>query len=172
MSDKNPKASVEKQIYSMLNDLCVQYNVMTHEAAATITACAGINAAFGDAEHCKNLFLANRRQTRFFLLMMAGHKKFRTAEVSKQIGQARLSFGSDDDLARLLHIRPGAVSPLGLLFDQNHEVDLLIDEDLLNKPFILVHPGVNTATVRISMDDFKQKILNGTDRKWQTVRLS
>ena len=47
-----------------------------------------------DAFICKNLFLRNQQATRFYLLMMPADKKFKTKELSKQIGSARLSLGN------------------------------------------------------------------------------
>ena len=63
------------------------------------------------------LFLCNAQKTRFYLLLMPGDKKFKTKDISKQIGSARLSFGSYEDMERLLDITPGSVSVTGLMND-------------------------------------------------------
>ena len=49
-------------------------------------ACAAIDELLEPAVICKNLFLTNSAKTEYYLLMLCADKKFRTAEVSKQIG--------------------------------------------------------------------------------------
>lgn len=52
--------------------------------------CAEIDEALG-AMICKNLFLCNRQETTFYLLMIPGDKKFKTKDLSAQIHSSRLS---------------------------------------------------------------------------------
>ena len=88
---------------------------------------------------CKNLFLTNRQQTAFYLLLMPGHKPFRTKDLSHQIGSARLSFASPEHMLELLDIAPGSVSVLGLMNDHDGRVRLLIDRDLLQDAYLCCH---------------------------------
>ena len=62
-----------------------------HAPAETMEVCADIDTVL-NCRICKNLFLCNRQQTAFYLLMMPGDKPFKTKELSAQIGSARLSF--------------------------------------------------------------------------------
>ena len=80
---------------------------------------------------CKNLFLVNSNKSQYYLLMLKGHKKFKTKVISKQINSSRLSFGSDEKMLEYLDITPGSVSVLGLMNDHEHHVQLLVDKDLL-----------------------------------------
>ena len=114
---------------------------------------------------CKNLFLCNRQKTSFYLLMMPGEKVFKTKDLSKQLGVARLSFASPEDMLRLLNITPGSVSVLGLMNDHDGRVRLLIDRDLLKDELVLedarfgCHPCINSSTLAIATQDLMQKIL-------------
>ncbi len=92
--------------------------------------CYEIDAVLG-ATICKNLFLCNRQKTQFYLLMMPGDKPFKTKEITSQIGSARLSFASPEDMEKYLDIRPGAVSVMGLMNDHENHVQLLVDEDVM-----------------------------------------
>jgi len=144
----------EKRVYEALEKLGIDYDRFEHKAANTMDDCREIDAQMGvGVSYCKNLFLCNRQMTEFYLLLIGIDKKFRTAEVSKQIGASRLSFGTSEKLCELLDEKPGAVSPMGLLFDKHRAITVLIDRDVTAKRRVCVHPCVNTASVIISSCD-------------------
>lgn len=149
----------EMEICYILDQLEIEHEVEHHLPAHSILECTDILESLGNGGHCKNLFLCNRQKTEFYLLLIRPDKKFRTAEVSQQIGKARLGFAEESFLEQYLHIRPGAVSPLGLVYDREKKVTLLIDCDLLKKDYIYFHPCVNTASVRMTMADFTNRFL-------------
>ena len=70
-------------------------------------------AGMWGAAHFKNLFLANRAGTAFYLVLIRADKKFHTGAVSRQLGVERLSFGTPEQLEELLGLQPGAVDPFG-----------------------------------------------------------
>ena len=90
---------------------------------------------------------------------LPGDKKFKTKEVSSQLGVARLSFGNETYMEKFLDITPGSVSILGLMNDKENHVQLLIDEDLLKEPYIGCHPCINTSSLKINMKDMMEKII-------------
>ena len=54
----------------------------------------------------------------------------------------------------LLGLEPGSVTPLGLLHDREHKVQLYLDEAFLADPGLIgVHPNDNTATVWMKTQD-------------------
>ncbi len=147
----------EQRCYDMLDRLGIVYGRVDHEHADTIGACHEIEKTLG-AKICKNLFLTNRQQTEFYLLLMPGDKPFKTKLLSKQIGTARLSFASPEHMQELLDITPGSVSVLGLMNDSGR-VRLVIDEDLLRDEYIGCHPCINTSTLKIKTADITEKFL-------------
>jgi Ala-tRNA(Pro) deacylase len=70
-----------------------------------------------------------------------------------------------------LNITPGSVSVLGLMNDKNHDVELLIDEDLLKEEFVACHPCVNTTSLKLRMDDLLGKFLPYTGHEPRFVTL-
>ena len=86
---------------------------MDHDPADTIAACHEIEKVLG-APICKNLVLCNRQKTAFYLLLMEGDKPFRTKDLSKQIGSARLSFAAPEDMETYLGVTPGSATILAL----------------------------------------------------------
>lgn len=159
----------EQKCYDALDRLGIEYSVVDHEHADTIEACHEIESTLG-AKICKNLFLTNRQQTEFYLLLMPGDKPFKTKLLSKQIGTARLSFASAEHMQELLDITPGSVSVLGLLNDGGR-VHLVIDKDLLDDEFIGCHPCINTSTLRLKTADIVEKLLPSIGHGYAPVEL-
>ena len=160
----------EIRTYDFLDDLGIEYNRTDHDPADNMEACNVIDAVLG-VLICKNLFLCNRQKTNFYLLMMPGDKKFKTKELSSQIGSARLSFADPEDMLKYLDIEPGAVSIMGLMNDREHAVKLLIDEDVLEGEFIGCHPCVCTSSLKIRTKDVIEKFIPATGHGYQSVHL-
>ena len=75
---ENTEGRLEKEIrvYDFLDKLGVEYQRVDHEAAMTMEACEEIDRTLGDGTAiCKNLFLCNRQETDFYLLLMPGDKE-------------------------------------------------------------------------------------------------
>lgn len=142
----------ELAVYDRLEELNIPYLRVDHEHADTMEDCLKIESLLG-ARICKNLFLCNRQQTDFYLVMMPGDKPFKTKFLSAQLGCARLSFADGDHMAQYLQTTPGSVSALELLFDTDHRVQLVIDRALMEDDFISGHPGISTSTLRLARED-------------------
>ena len=142
----------ELAIYDELERQGISFDRVDHDHADTMEDCRKIEEVLG-AKICKNLFLCNRQQTEFYLLMMPGEKPFKTKYLSAQLGCSRLSFADDGHMAAYLSTIPGSVSALELLFDQEGRVQLVIDRELLVDEFLSGHPGISTSTVRLMRED-------------------
>ena len=151
---------LEKEVrtYDFLDKLNIEYERIDHEAAMTMQGCADVDEALG-AMICKNLFLCNRQETTFYLLMIPGDKKFKTKDLSAQILSSRLSFAKETYMEEFLDITPGSVSVLGLMNDREHRVQLLVDRDVLEGDYIGCHPCINTSSLRIRQKDMWEKIV-------------
>ncbi len=169
-ADADTRLEKERRCYDLLDLLGVAYQRIDHEHADTMEACAAIDEALG-AAICKNLFLCNRQQTAFYLLMMPADKPFKTKELSAQIQSARLSFASAEHMERYLDITPGSVSVLGLMNDHDNAVQLLVDEDLLKSDTVGCHPCINTASLKIGTKDLFETVLPAMHHTLKTVCL-
>ena len=151
---------IEKEMrsYALLDSLGLEYRRVDHEHADTIEACEQVEGLL-ECKICKNLFLTNRQQTDFYLLIMPGEKPFKTKLLSKQIGSARLSFASAEHMEKYLDITPGSVSILGLMNDKGGVVRLLVDRDLLKEEYFGCHPCINTSSLRLKTADVFGKLL-------------
>ena len=160
----------EVRVYDFLDSLSIPYHRVDHEAAMTMEVCAEIDRVL-EAPTCKNLFLCNRQQTVFYLLLMPGDKPFKTKDLSAQIGSSRLSFGTPEFMEKFLDITPGSLSVLGLMNDPDLEVNLLIDEDVTKEEYIGCHPCINTSSLRIRTEDMLNKIIPAMKHTPRFVKL-
>ncbi len=161
----------EIRVYDLLDELGIQYQRTDHEPANTMEACLEIDKIL-DVLICKNLFLCNRQQTQFYLLLMPDNKLFKTREISGQIGSARLSFGSEEKMVEYLDIHPGAVSIMGLMNDHENRVQLLVDEDVLAGEYLGCHPCVNTSSLKLRGQDVWEKFLPAVHHEMKIVHLT
>ena len=166
------RTAPELAVYDFLDRLGISYETYCHPAAFTMDECAEVREAMG-ASVFKNLFLTNRQGTVFYLLMMPADKPFKTKYLSSQLGCARLSFASEDAMWEMLRIHPGAVSPMGLINDTGHRINLIIDRDLMSRPdeSYGCHPCVNTASLKLPMSVLLEKFLPATGHTYTLVDL-
>ncbi|MDO4816207.1 MAG: prolyl-tRNA synthetase associated domain-containing protein [Bacillota bacterium] len=168
---ENSEQRLHKEVrcYDLLDRLGIEYFRVDHAFADTIEMCHEVEKVLG-ADICKNLFLTNRQQTEFYLLLMPGDKPFKTKLLSKQINTARLSFASPEHMEQYLDITPGSVSVLGLMNDGG-KVHLVIDSDLLKDEHIGCHPCINSSTLKIKTADILEKFLPEVGHEFATVEL-
>ena len=150
--------AVETACYDFLDSLGVPYQRVDHSETPSIEACGEVEKLLG-IEICKNLFLCNRQQTAFYLLLMPGKKRFVTREFCAQIHSPRLSFGSPELLERTLDLTPGSVSILGLMNDSEKQVQLAIDREVYEEPYFGCHPCINTSSLKMESREIWDKFL-------------
>lgn len=169
---ENTEGRLEKEIavYDFLDSFGIEYKRADHEALMTMEACEAVDQILG-AQICKNLFLCNRQKTDFYLLLMPGEKPFKTKFLSKQIGTARLSFADGEQMEEHLNITPGSLSLMGLIFDKEKKVHLVIDKEVLDEEYFGCHPCINTSTLLMKTSDVKEKILPALGHEYQVVEL-
>ena len=160
----------EMRVYELLDELGISYVRADHEAVMTIEACREVDEAL-QIEICKNLFLCNRQETEFYLLLIPGGKPFKTKYLSAQIGSSRLSFASGEDMEKYLNVTPGSATIMGLIFDPENKVQLLIDEEVLEEEYFACHPCINTSSLRFKTADLVEKLIPAMDHEPTMVKL-
>ena len=157
---ENTEGRIPQEIrsYDLLDDLKIDYTRVDHEAADTIEVCLERSAVLG-TRICKNLFLCNRQETVFYLLVMPADKQFRTSVVSSQLGVARLHFADEVHMEKFLDLRPGSVSILGLMNDSEKKVRLLVDKDIFDQEYFACHPCINTSSLKFKTTELFEKLI-------------
>ena len=166
----SPTQGPEKVLesFAFLDQLHIPYSRVEHEPAETMEACAAISDALG-IRICKNLFLCNRQKTDFYLLTMPEDKPFHTKDLSAQIGSSRLSFAPPELMEELIHCTPGSASVLGLAYDTEHRVRLLMDRETYeaaqfgggSEDFAFVSHEVPTVSMFLSAGNAKEGYVYG-----------
>lgn len=144
-------------IFEVLKNLNIKYQKYEHEAEFTNEESEKLDIG-KPQENTKNLFLRNKKKTKYFLLTLQHGKKANLKKLEAIVGEKKLSFAGIEDLKRLLGLTPGSVSPSGLRFDKELQVEYYLDADLLQEKIIYFHPDINTGTIGMSLEDFKKLV--------------
>ena len=169
-ADTTGRLDKEIRTYDLLDSLGVEYDRVDHAPAMTMEDCKEVDEIL-ESMVCKNLFLCNRQETAFYLLMIPDTKVFHTKDLSAQIGSARLSFAKPEYMEKFLDITPGSVSVLGLMNDKERQVKLLIDEEVLDSEYFGCHPCINTSSLRMRTVDLIEKVLPAMEHDFVKVKL-
>ncbi|NLK64828.1 MAG: prolyl-tRNA synthetase associated domain-containing protein [Tissierellia bacterium] len=149
--------SDEQKLYDILNKLAIKYVRYEHEPVYTVEEADNLDIDI-PGQHCKNLFLRNKKGNIHYLVIACSKKHIDLKLLSKQIASSGLSFASEERLNKYLGLKAGAVSPFGLINDMERQVIVLIDKDLTDKDTVNFHPNVNTATIGLSYADLEKFI--------------
>jgi len=147
----------ERELYYILEQLKIKYIRYEHKPVYTVEEADNLDIDI-PGQHCKNLFLRNKKGNIHYLIIADSEKQIDLKSLSKQIGSTGLSFASEERLYKHLGLKPGAVTPFGLINDIEKNVIVLIDKKLTDKSIVNFHPNVNTATISVSYDDLERFI--------------
>lgn len=149
----------QQRVLKALDELGIEYKVIHHKAVCTIEE-MDETGLFTDGEVCKNLFLRNANgKTHYVVSMMKDKHPDIQKDIRAQLGCSRLSFGSDERLKKHLGLEPGAVSPFGIINDEDAEVNIVLDSQLKALDgYIGFHPNDNTAFVWLKFEDLMKFI--------------
>ena len=140
------------ELYHFLDEYQISYKKFDHSPVYTVEESKKLSPAMSGGK-TKNLFVRDKKGKHHILLTVEQDKRVDLKKVSEFIGYGRLSFCSPERLLKYLGVEPGSVSLLGILNDQAGEVEILIDEDLWKKQYLLCHPLVNTSTLRLGREE-------------------
>ncbi len=143
----------QPELYELLKKLKIPFTYYEHPPAPTIEIAIQYWKDI-EALHCKNLFFRNHKGNSHYLVVFEHTKNLDIHSLEKVLKQGKLTFGSEQRMMKYLGLKPGSVSPLGLINDKLHEVHLFIDESLKNCKTISFHPNINTASIVLNYTDF------------------
>ena len=147
----------------------IEYTYYEHPEAPTIEIAREYWRQDG-SKHCKNLFFRNHKGNRHYLVVFDSERSMAIHDLEHLLRQGKLSFASEQRMERWLGLRPGSVSPFGLVNDTENHVHLFLDANLLKYPSLSFHPNDNTATVVISQEMF-QKYLQAVGNTYEYIEL-
>ncbi len=145
----------KQKVFDYLDQADIPYEWYEHPEAPTIEIARQYWRNDG-SKHCKNLFFRNHKGNRHFLVVFDCDQQMAIHNLEHRLHQGKLSFASEQRMERYLGLRPGSVSPFGLINDTENHVHLFLDSTLKNQPSLSFHPNDNTATVVISREAFQR----------------
>jgi Ala-tRNA(Pro) deacylase len=143
----------QKELYILLDKLDIQYQYREHPPVITIEEATRYWKNY-DSGRCKNIFLRNHKGNRHYLVILEHLRQLNMKDLEARLKQGKLTFASEKRLMKYLGLKPGSVSPFGLINDHSNHVSLFIDKKLLGFDNLSFHPNENTASLIISRKDF------------------
>jgi Ala-tRNA(Pro) deacylase len=142
-----------EKVLSKLDELKIEYEIYDHPPLDTIEIALNYWKDI-DAMHCKNLFFRNHKGNRHYLVIIKDTTPFNIRSLEQKLKQGKLTFGSEKRLMKYLGVKPGSVSPFGLINDHDRHVHLFLDQQLQSAEKISFHPNDNTASLVLAYTDF------------------
>jgi Ala-tRNA(Pro) deacylase len=143
----------QQAVYDKLAELNISFDYLEHPEAPTIEIARQYWEGF-EGTHCKNLFFRNHKGNRHYLVIVYCDKQLDIHSLEKVLGQGKLSFASAQRMEKYLGLKPGSVSPFGLINDAEHHVYVFLDANLRNARRLSFHPNDNRASLSVTFDDF------------------
>ena len=143
----------KQEIYDFIKDKNIWHEITEHKAVFNMAELSQVEIPYPEYD-AKNLFVRDDKKRNYYLITVKGDKRVDLKEFRKNNNTRPLSFASEQDLMSIMNLISGAVTPLGLLNDNELKVILYLDKEFLNdKQIIGVHPNDNTATLWLKVTD-------------------
>ena len=139
-------------LLTMLSKLNIRYNIYEHPPLHTVKESKKLRGRI-EGIHTKNLFLKNKKN-KFFLFSCQESTIVDLKQLYKELNLGNISFAKDLYLKNILGVKPGSVTPFGLINDQNNEIKFFLDKKILYHKKVNFHPLVNTSTISLDIKDF------------------
>jgi Ala-tRNA(Pro) deacylase len=157
-------------LYQKLAELNIPFEYHEHPPAPTIDIAVQYWKDISETTHCKNLFFRNHKGNRHYLVIFDHRRNLAIHDLEKRLKQGKLSFASEQRIEKYLGLKPGSVSPFGLIHDKDHHIHLFLDENLKQLPKISFHPNINTASLVVAFPDFI-KFLDTVENTYDFIML-
>ena len=144
------------KVLNYLDSIGVAYELLRHEAVVTTEESRAI-VHVEDCASCKSLYVKDKKSDNFYMVVLPFDKRANMRGLASYVGCAKFEFATEEKLYEDLQVHRGSVSPYAFLNEKpTYSAKLLIDEDVWNANKVKFHPCDNTATVIVSLDDFKR----------------
>ncbi len=148
----------KQDVYNFLKEKKIAFEAIEHGAVWTMDELQDVEIPHKEAD-AKNLFIRDDKKNNYYLVTVRGNKRLDLKAFRKEKETRPLKFCDEEELKTKLDLFPGAVSPFGILNNEEKDVVFFMDEDFLkDEGLIGIHPNDNTATVFLSALKLKNVI--------------
>ena len=152
----------EKKLLTLIEEKGLDFKLYTHEPLSTVEESIKYRGKI-DGAHSKNLFLKNKKN-QFFLFSCIENTNINIKKITKSLALGNISFANEDYLSLYLGVKPGAVTPFGLLNDIENKVTFYFDSNFLKNQIVNFHPLTNTSTISMKTKDFVNFLIENTKK--------
>ena len=142
----------ESELIKAIQESGYSYKIHKHAALHTVQDSVNLRGEI-EGSHSKNLFLKNKKN-QFYLFSCLENTRIDLKKISKFLKAGNISFANEKYLYEYLGVRPGSVTPFGLLNDKQNCVFFYLDKNFLNEKIVNFHPLINTSTLSLEINDF------------------
>lgn len=149
-------ALTKQDIVDLLDSRKIKYDIVEHQPVFTIEEMLDCELPYPD-KIAKNLFVRDDKKRKYYLITCLEDKKINLKEFRKQHDTRPLTFASEEDLMDKMGLYRGAVTPFGVLNNEDKDVVVYFDKDYEHQ-IMGIHPCDNTATVFVNTRDVAKLI--------------
>lgn len=140
------------KVKEYLNTLGIQFKIVEHEPAYTTEeADKYIEGHYG--VRTKTMFICNKKKTNYYMIIMDDSKRLDMNKFKEIVSEKQMKMASEEALNQKLGIKPGMVSPFGLLNNDEKDVKIYMDKEIIKEEIMTFHPNDNTKTLFITTKD-------------------
>ena len=158
---KFPKYNKEI-LLDLLKQKKIEFSLYNHPALFTVED-SKKNRGNISGMHSKNLFFKNKKNI-FYLFSCFEKQDIDLKKLSKSAKLGNISFAKEDKLYDIMGIKPGSVSPFGLLNDNFNQVNFFLDSKIYNTDYINFHPLLNTSTITVKVSDLVNLLIDNNKK--------
>lgn len=147
-------------IFSFLEENKITYDRCDHPPVFTCEEASRLVPKL-PGRKSKNLFICDNKGKQHFLVTLADDKSVDLKQLAPMLGLKKIRFASPKRLQKYLKLDPGSVTILAAVNDENHDVGIVVDQEVWASDALLCHPLINTSTLVIKLNDIK-KFLDAT----------
>lgn len=164
------KNATQDKVFELLEKLQIPYECVENDVVETMEECKELDEVLG-TEIRKSLLVRDQKKLRFYLVVMPAEKRCNMAALAQKLGEAKLSFASENSMLELLDCHPGSASVMGTINDTENRVQVVVDKEVAEDEWFGCNPGINTAHLKIHTKDLLDKVLPEMHHKARILSL-
>lgn len=147
----------EKELYEKLEELGItDYTVKEHPPLFSVEDVIA-NDCMMPGLNFKNLLIKDKKADMYYLVILEDSRKMDNKYFKTFTGWGKIRFAHPEELYEKMGLKPGSVSPYGLLNNVEHDIIIVVDHAIAaaeEDELINFHPNRNTATLTVKKHQF------------------
>ena len=147
----------EKDLYAKLKELGItDYTIREHPPLFSVEDVIA-NDCMMPGLNFKNLLIKDKKAEAYYLVILEDSRKMENKYFKEFTGWGKIRFAHPEELYEKMGLKPGSVSPYGLLNNAEHDIIIVVDHSIARAnedELINFHPNRNTATLTVKKYQF------------------